>query len=372
MAPNIIFPPRDQEYLLPPSLKDWVPADHFVWFLLDAVKCMNLQAFYIGVRLDGSGGALYQPEMMATLLIYSYAKGVRSSRAIEKLCQSDLAYRVICGNLIPDHSSIARFRQTHEKAFASLFCEALGLCREAGFTSVGAIAVDGTKMQGNASLAASLTKETLYEQVEKIIREAKEKDAAEDRSFGAKRGDEIPPELLEPGSRLDRIKKCLRTIEEREKLEQTKEEEKLQQRQEKEAKAGKPLRGRKPKEGKASKAHKANTTDPESRTLKTAKSYIQGYNAQAVANSEQIILAAEVYQDANDQHLLHPMLEKTVENLQAIGETNMPKVALADAGYSNEPALVKAAPAGMEIIASLPVAPILSYRCGSTSVRAGS
>jgi len=193
MAANIIYPPRNQDFLLPPSLKDWVPEGHLVWFVLEAVQSMDLRPFYADIRSDGSGGAVYDPTMMVSLLVFSYAKGVRSSRAIEQLCECDLAYRVICGNLRPDHTTIARFRQHHESSIKGLFLEALRLCREAGLTKLGTIAIDGTKVQGNASLAANKTQDGLEEEVEKILREAKAKDAEEDAQHG------VTPTFVQPG-----------------------------------------------------------------------------------------------------------------------------------------------------------------------------
>jgi transposase len=146
---------RDQPFLMPPSLLEWVPEDHLVWTILAAVEQMDLGAFYGAYRPDGHGRPAYDPSMMVALLLYAYARGNRSSRGIERECSEDVAYRVICANLVPDHSTIAQFRTRHEAALAELFTAVLRLCREAGLVQVGVIAIDGTKIAANASLEAN-------------------------------------------------------------------------------------------------------------------------------------------------------------------------------------------------------------------------
>ncbi len=347
MAPNIRYPDRDQGFLLPPSIRDWLPEGHFAWFVIDAVERMDLSAFSGKVRRDGKGGAWYSPKMMATLLLYSYANGTRSSRRIEALCEVDVAFRVICGNLRPDHCSIARFRQSHEKAFKDLFVSVLELCREAGLTRAGILALDGTKIAGNASLAANRTEETLRAEIEKMVAEAKARDAEEDGLYGNARGDELPPDVRTSKGRLKRLEECLQSIKARKETEAAEREALLRRRQEREA-SGKMIRGRKPILAPENKEPKANVTDPESRIMKTAKGFLQGFNAQAVANEHQIIVASEVTQDQNDTQQLHPMVEKAVENLKEAGETDLPTVVTADAGYPSESALSQPLSGGVE------------------------
>lgn len=351
MPPNFIRPDREQAFLLPPSIRDWLPEDHLAWFFIDSIEKMNLSSFTVRARQDGRGGAWYEPKMMATLLAYAYARGVRSSRRIEQLCQVDVAFRVICGNLKPDHSSIARFRQQHESAFKDLFIEVLELCREAGLTKAGVIAVDGTKIQGNASLAANHTEATLKKEVERIVSEAQKIDEEEDALYGDKRGDELPEGWRRREERKNRIEECLRQIRERRQKEEGKREEKLRERERREA-AGEKIRGRKPKDV-VSVEPKANVTDPDSRIMKSGKGYCQGYNAQAVANQNQIILAADVTQDQNDKFQLHPMIAQAVANLQAIGQTKLPRVGLADAGYASEKAFCQSLAGNIEGIVAV-------------------
>jgi transposase len=190
MAQNFVGCGRDQELLLPPSLREWLPGNHLAWFVIDAVEAMDLAAFYAVYRHDGHGRPAHEPSMMVTLLMYCYAIGERSSRRIERRCVEDIAVRVICANQAPDHTTISRFCQRHEGALADLFGEVLGLCVQAGLVGIEVLAIDGTKVHANASQHANVD----YEQLaKKILEEAAEIDAAEDEQFGDRRGDERPP-----------------------------------------------------------------------------------------------------------------------------------------------------------------------------------
>jgi transposase len=155
MAQNLLACDREQELLLPPSLREWLPEGHLAWFVIDAVAQLDLTAFYGSYRADGHGRAAHDPAMMVALLLYAYAVGERSSRRIERRCVEDVATRVICANQAPDHTTIARFRQRHQSALAELFGEVLSLCGEAGLVRVGTIAVDGTKVAANAAVQAT-------------------------------------------------------------------------------------------------------------------------------------------------------------------------------------------------------------------------
>jgi transposase len=168
MAPNFIGCDREQEFLLPPSLREWLPEDHLAWFVIDAVAAMDLAAFAAVYRVDGHGRPAHDPAMMVALLLYAYAIGERSSRRIERRCVEDVATRVICANRAPDHTTIARFRQRHEAALGDLFGAVLGLCANAGLVRVGVVAIDGTKVNANASPHATRD----YEQIAREILEA--------------------------------------------------------------------------------------------------------------------------------------------------------------------------------------------------------
>src|ERR1700688_5089219 len=151
MAQNFIAVDRDQAFLMPPSLEDWLPPNHYAWFVLASVEQMDLSVFVSGYRPGGHGRPAHDPALMVALLIYSYSRGVCSSRAIERSCVEDVPARVIAANQQPDHATIARFRRRHEAALAGLFTGVLELCAEAGLAKVGMIAIDGSKLSANAS-----------------------------------------------------------------------------------------------------------------------------------------------------------------------------------------------------------------------------
>jgi transposase len=192
MPQNFIECDREQAFLLPPSLREWLPEDHLAWFVLDAVEEMDLSEFYAEYRADGHGRAAYEPSMMVALLLYGYATKQRSARAIERHCREDIAYRVVTTNRVPDHATIARFVVRHEAALGGLFGSVLALCARAGLVSTGVVAIDGTKLAANASREANLDYERIARE---IVAEAKATDEVEDALFGEARGDELPDEL---------------------------------------------------------------------------------------------------------------------------------------------------------------------------------
>ena len=183
---------RDQGFLLPPDVRDWLAADHLAWFVIDAVAQMDLTGIYGAYRADGHGAAAYEPSMMVALLVYAYATKQRSSRAIERHCRQDVAYRVITGNVVPDRATIARFVVRHEAALAALFGEVLRLCDQAGLVKPGVIAIDGTRLAGSANSDATRN----FEQIAgEILALHKATDEAEDQQHGQARGDELPEQL---------------------------------------------------------------------------------------------------------------------------------------------------------------------------------
>lgn len=355
MGYNFFEYDRNQQYLMPPSLKEWVPEGDLAWFVLDVVKQIELGEFYKRYRADGSGAVGFDPEMMVALMMYAYCVGERSSRKIERLCERDVAFRVIAANLVPDHSTISRFRQGHREALGRLFTEILRMCGEVGLVKVGVVAIDGTKIEANASLAANRTHDGLRAEVEKMLGEADEVDAAEDALYGeGKRGDELPEEMQNRESRLRRLKEAKERLE-REAAEAARQKaDEIAQREQEELDSGKKKRGRKPKEPDSNPdvEAKANVTDPESRIMKTRKGYVQGYNAQTAVAQGQIIISAEVTQEENDVGQMHPMLDKASEELKAAGIEDKIERALFDAGYCSEENLSKVAEGGPEIFAA--------------------
>jgi transposase len=198
MGQNFIESRREQGFLLPPDVRDWLPADHLAWFVIDAVASMDRAVFYGAYRADGHGRAAYEPSMVVRLLMYSYASKVRSSRSIERHCRQDVAFRVITGNVVPDHATVARFVVRHEAALAELFTEVLKLCDRAGLVKPGLIAIDGTRLAGNAGPEANRE----FDQIAlEILAEHKATDEAEDDEHGDARGDELPEGLRTPEGR---------------------------------------------------------------------------------------------------------------------------------------------------------------------------
>jgi transposase len=284
VAYNFLAEDRDQLYLLPVSVAEWLPEDHLAYFVLDAVAEMDLSAFYAGYRDDGWGGAARHPRTMVALLLYAYCLGVRSSRRIERTCLVDVAFRVICANVGPDHTTIARFRQRHEQALKTLFTASLRLCARAGMTSVGLVALDGTKMAANASMQANRAKDTIDAEVDKMFAEAEVADAAQDAEFGTARGDEPPAVLRGRADRRRRFAQAKQLLDAELQEQRRAHEAHLAERAAEEERRGARLRGRKPKapeEKTGRKEKKVNTTDPESRVMSTARGFVQGYNAQA-------------------------------------------------------------------------------------------
>ena len=353
MAANFLLCDRDQELLLPPSLREWLPGDHLAWFVLDAVDELDLSAFYAAYRGDGWGRAVFDPQMMVALLLYAYAVGERSSRGIERRCREDVAFRVITTNQIPDHATIARFRARHEQALAYTFVQVLALCAKAGLVSVGLVALDGSLLSGNASPGATRSYATIREEVERMLAQAAEADAAEDERLGDARGDELPAELSDPRSRRERLRRCKEQLEAEEADEQAAYQENLAWRAAWEVEHGRKLAGRKPTPpaAEALAARKINTTDPDTRLMKRAGGRsVQGYNAQVVASPEQVIIAAQVTQSHNDSDQLAPMVANAADTLRDAGIQEPIGIVLADGGYWNSPAITNVREQGIDVL----------------------
>jgi transposase len=409
MPQNFIESGREQGFLLPPDVRDWLPADHLAWFVIDAVRAMDLAAFYAAYRADGHGRAAYEPSMMVTLVLYANATKQRSSRAIESHCRQDVAYRVITGNLVPDHATIARFVVRHESALAGLFGEVLRVCDQAGLVKPGLVAIDGTRLAGNASREANRE----FEQIAReILAEHKATDEAEDRLHGEARGDELPEQLRTPEGRREFFRqakhKRQRQRQETDAQEPQSDAEaaadggfefdaerivarvqgregwlrdakrQLEQRRWQEPDAisrsrserlvlaaerletdldaeragneayeayraqGRMKDGRrfggppKPYTPPEVPEGKVNVTDPDSKHIKANDTYVQGYNAQAVVDERQIVLAAEITNSTVDWSQLDPMITATIGELERAGVSGRPETALADTQYWNE------------------------------------
>ena len=338
MAQNFLSCDREQDFLMPPSVREWLPAGHLAWYLLDVIERLDLDAFYGEYRADGSGRPAHDPRMMVALLLYAYAVGERSSRAIERRCVEDVAFRVIAANRAPDHSTISRFRKRHAERLAELFVQVLAMCAKAGMVRVGTVAVDGTKLDANAGISANRSYEKIRYEVERILAEADEVDAEEDERFGDARGDELPTELADPVTRRERLERAKRELEAEHAARVAEHRARLARRAEHVERTGRNPRGRPPGEGPGPEPPadaKRNITDPDSRIMPARGALVQAFNAQAVVGEGRVIIAADVTSSPNDSNQLLPMLQATREHLQAIGHDEKIKCVLADGGYWN-------------------------------------
>ncbi len=338
MTQNFLSCDREQELLLPPSLRDWLPEGHLAWFVLEMIEEIDLAAIYRAYRPDGQGRAAHEPAMMTALFLYAYAVGERSTRAIERRCVEDVAFRVIAANRAPDHTTISRFRARHEQALAGLFCDVLVLCAKAGLVSVATVAVDGTKLSANASLDANRSYESIRADVERYFRESAEIDAAEDELYGDRRGDELPAELADPTTRREALRRAKAELEAEHAARQADYDARTRSHREHVERTGKRPRGRpataRPQDD-ALFAAKRNLTDLDSRIVRDKGARIQGYNAQAVVAEGQIIIAAQITSRAVDGGLLEPMITAAQAQLTAAGLADHLDVVLADGAYWN-------------------------------------
>jgi transposase len=349
---NFLPVERDQGFLLPPDVRDWLPEGHLVWFVLDAVELLDLSGLRSAYRADGHGGAAHDPAMMTALLIYAYCAGERSSRRIERRCADDVAFRVVAGGSRPDHVTIARFRSRHQQALAGLFAQVLRLCAEVGLVRAGRVALDGTKLRADASSLANRRLSSLEHEIKEILDEAASTDAAEDAEHGLDLvGDEPPEPVRGHRSRLDRLRAARDRLAEQDAKDQAEQDAKLERYEKRVAAGGKP--GNKPnptKPKQRSSVPRANTTDPDCRPMSTTNGVIPAYNAQAVVTEDQVVLAAETFQAASDAQLLEPMLDAVKGQLKALPGAGPATVWLADNGYLSEANCKLAAARGVHAV----------------------
>jgi transposase len=390
---------RDQLYLLPPAMVDWLPENHLVWFVLDVVNAIDRAPFHARRVRSGPGRPAYHPDQMLALLIYAYANGVRSSRQIERLCSSDVAYRVISADHRPDHATIARFRGDHEEAFKQVFVDVLRLCAAAGLASLGTVSIDGTKIEANGAMSANRQAEAIRAEVERILKEAEMIDGEEQTLFGSSTGRELPAHLARRSSRLSHLRAAQAELAVQQTTAEARAVEATAAAREA-AEKGRMLRGRRPSEDpyvererarievevarqraaeptkaeakghrppgpkprpdapqsrhrvltdaearlaaaeaavtEAARTAKVNVTDPDSRIMSTRHGFIQGYNAQGTVNQHQVVLATAVTQQGNDFLQFVPMVNATERNARLVGLPSRIGIGLADAGYWSE------------------------------------
>jgi transposase len=324
----------EQDFLLPPSLRDWLPEDHLAHFVSDLIDHLDLSAITTVYAAEDRGYPPYHPVMMTKVLVYAYCVGVFSSRRIQRRLLEDIPFKVLAAGNEPDFRTIADFRKTHLTALQGFFEQVLQLARELGALRVGRVAVDGSKVKANASKHKAMSydrmgekQRQLQQEVQQLLAQAEAADAAEDTAYGAaRRGDELPAELQRRESRLKRIREATRVLDARAK--------------DAAAAAGQPLDTAKP-DPKA----QYNFTDPESRIMKGPDGFVQAYNAQIAVDDQQLIIGQAVTQETNDKKQLMPMITIIAEQ-SGITPTQL----LADAGYCSD-----------ENLAAIAVTPIDAY-----------
>lgn len=328
----------DQSHLFPPSPCDWLPEDHLAYFISDTVDALDISEIEVAYRSSGAGTLPYHPRLMLKLLIYSYCVGKRSSRAIAKGVEENIALRVLAAGQAPSHRTLCRFRTDHIAAFDGLFVQVVQIAREAGLVKMGTLAIDGTKLKANASKRKAMSygrmkeeEARLAQEIATITKAATDADALEDLEFGPDfRGDELPEELSRREERKSAIQAAKQRLEER-----TKQADADAIAAEKERESdGKPRCGPKRKHplGTPKDTAQENFTDPDSRIMKSNGSFEQCFNAQTAVDAEhQIIVAAAISNNAADVNELVPVLDAAVDNVGV-----EPKRILADAGYKSE------------------------------------
>lgn len=341
----------DQSLLLPPSLRDWLPEDHLCYFISDTVDQLDLSEITSTYRRGGSGNVAYHPRLMLKLLIYGYCQGVFSSRRLARQIEENIAFRVLAAGQSPSHRSLSRFRQVHLTAFVGLFTQVVQIAAASGIASLGEVAVDGTKIQADASKHKAMSYERMQAEearikaeIEALAAAAEEEDAREDAEHGPdRRGDEMPDDLKRRQDRLGTIRQA------KERLEARKREQDAAaiEAEKKAASKGTKRRGPKRKRplGTPKPSDQENFTDPDSRIMKTGSgAFEQCYNGQAAVDAQyRIIVAAMVTQCASDSGSLLDMTQQAAENTGLEVER-----LLADAGYKSEQNLQALEDAGID------------------------
>jgi len=320
----------EQDLLLPPSLRDWLPEGHLAYFVSDLIDELNLSAIESYYEQEERGYPPYHPRMMTKILVYGYCVGVFSSRRLQKRLHEDIAFRVLAADNQPDFRTLSDFRKIHLATLQGLFEQVLRMAVELGALKLGRIAIDGSKLKANASKHKAMSykrmkeeQKRLKQEVRRLLEEAERIDAEEDARYGRNSyGDELPAELQRREERLQRIREAKRALEAR-------------ARQEAEAAAEKPDGECSQTEVKPEEKDQYNFSDPESRMLKGPDGFLQGYNAQiAVEPVLQLIVGQAVTQAANDKKQLLPMVA-TVEKQAG----QKPSQVLADSGYTSDASL---------------------------------
>ena len=349
------------------SPQDALPEGDLVFFLLDTIPLLDLAAFHRHYADETRGQPPFDVTMMVTLLVYAYSVGVCSSRKIAAACERNLAFRAIVGNTPPDFRTISDFRKIHLSAFRPLFLEVLRLAGMMGLVKLGNLSTDGTKIGANASRHKAMSYgymnkdiERLEAEIDQLLKQAEQIDAEQDAALGSRRGDELPEELKRREDRLVKICEAKARLEAEACVKADAEQKRRDAEQAQREAEGRKRPGKEPAPVDATPADKAQTnfTDPEAKIMKQSnKGFDYSYNAQAVVDAEdQIIVAAEVTNQANDKQQGVPMAQAALNNVDA-AEIDRPKLAdgtpvpipnTADAGYFSAEAVAELETMGID------------------------
>jgi transposase len=338
----------DQTWLLPPSPRDWLDENHLVYFLLDVVREMDLSPFFERYRNSITGQPPYHPRMMVTLLLYAYCSGVFSSRKIQARCAVDVAFRVIVSEDIPDFRTISDFRKDNLDHVQSLFVQTLMVCEQAGLVKLGRVALDGAKVKANASRHKAMSydrmkqeEERLAQEIAELMAQANAADAADDEQFGDRSGHELPDELARRESRLEKIREARAALEEAARQKAADHVAKMES-------EGRQHRTD-PDQAVPNDKDQRNFTDPDSKIMKVSnKGFDQCGNAQIMTSEDQVILAADVTNQANDVRQVEPMVDLMQSNIAAAKLDGSVQEFLADAGYFSSANVDAVTNAGMD------------------------
>ena len=349
------------------SPQDALPEDDLVFFLLDTIATLDLSVFHRHYAQELRGQPPFDVTMMVTLLVYAYSVGVCSSRKIAAACERNLAFRAIVGDDPPDFRTISDFRKLHQAAFRPLFLEVLRLAGEMGMVKLGNLSTDGTKMGANASRHKAMSYgymnkdlARLEAEIEQLLQKAEQTDAEQDAALGSRRGDELPAELKRREDRLVKIREAKARLEAEARVKAEEEQRRRDDEQARRETEGRKRPGKEPAAIDPTPEDKAQTnfTDPEAKIMKQSdKGFDYSYNAQAVVDAEaQIIVAAEVTNQANDKKQAVPMAKAALGNVAAAGiekpraadGTALPIPNTADAGYFSEKAIAEMEEMGMD------------------------
>jgi len=342
---------RQQSYLLPPSPREWLPADHLAYFIDDVVEQLDLSAVFAGYE-GTKGQPPYHPEMMVKVWLYGYCVGIRSSRKLERALHEDVGFRMLSGNQQPDYWTLSEFRRRHLAALRGLFLQTVRLAQRAKMVKLGQVAIDGTKVKANASKHKAMSyarmkkeEKRLREEIRRYFEEVETTDREEDEKYGARRGDELPEHLKTEQDRLRVIREAMAQLEAEARQKAAAEQQKRREKAHKEGRTYCPRKDA--NDAEPSPKAQRNFTDPDSQIMKNAdKAFIQGYNAQAAVDVDsQIIVAAQLSNQAADGPHLLEMVEQ-VE--QATGKR--PQEILADAGYFSEDNVTTLGEQGMSVL----------------------